>query len=85
MPTYSVSNAKRNLGRLIDRAFAGERVVIVRDGPIAVELKPIEGPRPRRVTKADLDWMDRVRVGRTMPLKDAGQLVSEMRDEDDDK
>jgi prevent-host-death family protein len=38
MPRYSVAEAKNTLPRLIDRALAGEEVVITRHGKPVVEL-----------------------------------------------
>jgi prevent-host-death family protein len=81
MSTHSVAQAKNQLSELIDRALKGEDVVITRHGQPVVELKPIPKP-PRPVTKADLEWLKRHRVGRIMPKEDAGTLVSRMRDED---
>lgn len=40
MTTYSVADAKNQLPRLIDRALAGEEVVITRRGKPVVELRP---------------------------------------------
>ncbi len=40
MPSYSVANAKASLPRLIDRAMAGEEVVITRHGKPVAELRP---------------------------------------------
>jgi len=80
MGTYSVAEAKDHLSKLIDRALAGEGVVITRRGEPMVELRPVR-PAPRPITEADLEWLRARRVGRTMPEMDAGQLVSVMRDE----
>ena len=79
--TYSVTEAKNKLPELIDRALKGEAVVITRHGHPVAELKPIPAP-PRRITEADIDWLDARRVGRGMPKEDAGTAVSRMRDED---
>ena len=40
MPVYSVADAKNQLPKLIDRALAGEEVVITRRGRPVVELRP---------------------------------------------
>jgi prevent-host-death family protein len=40
MATYSVADAKAGLPRLIDRAVAGEEVVITRHGKPVAELRP---------------------------------------------
>ncbi len=44
MPTYSVAETKDNLSALIDRALAGEEVVITRRGKEMVELRPRNSP-----------------------------------------
>jgi prevent-host-death family protein len=81
MTTYSVTEAKNQLSRLIDRALKGEDVVITRHGQPVVELKPVSPPA-RPITKADLDWLAERRVGRISKTEDAGTLVRKMRDED---
>ena len=42
MITQSVSEARRNLGRLIEQARKGEDVVIIKDSKPAVALRPID-------------------------------------------
>jgi antitoxin (DNA-binding transcriptional repressor) of toxin-antitoxin stability system len=81
MSTHSVAEAKNHLPELIDRALKGELVVITRHGHPVVELKAVPPP-PRRITQADINWLDAHRVGVKQPLEDAGTLVSRMRDED---
>jgi prevent-host-death family protein len=81
MSTHSVAEAKNRLPELIDRALKGETVVITRHGHPVAEIKPIP-PKPRRITQADIDWLDKHRVGTTPPLEDAGAFVSQMRDEE---
>ncbi len=80
MSTHSVAEAKNQLSKLIDRALKGEGVVITRRGGPVVELKPIR-PAPCPITEADIEWLQANLVGRKMPEIDAGQLVSDMRDE----
>lgn len=80
MTVHTVADAKNHLPALIDRALAGESVVITRHGHPVVELRPIS-TAPRRVTKADLDWVAERRIAPANPV-DAGALVSRMRDED---
>jgi prevent-host-death family protein len=46
MSTYSVADAKAGLPRLIDKAMAGEEVIITRHGKPTVELRPTAMPRP---------------------------------------
>ncbi|WP_421932585.1 type II toxin-antitoxin system Phd/YefM family antitoxin [Phenylobacterium sp.] len=81
MSEHSVVEAKNNLSDLIDRALKGEAVVITRHGKPMVELKAVKAPA-RRMTPADVEWLDARRVGRTTSREDAGVLVSRMRDED---
>jgi prevent-host-death family protein len=46
MATYSVADGKNNLPRLIDKAVAGEAVVITRHGKPIVELRPTVASKP---------------------------------------
>ncbi|MGE4425216.1 MAG: type II toxin-antitoxin system Phd/YefM family antitoxin [Solirubrobacteraceae bacterium] len=45
MTTVGVQEAKTHLSRLLERALAGEDVVITRRGRPAVRLTPVEAPR----------------------------------------
>lgn len=76
MTHYSVSEAKNNLPKLLDRMLAGENVVITRRG------KPIARLAPEKVPvvgfKLDLEWLDANRVTPAAgPIK--GSVVAEMR------
>jgi len=82
MGKHSVADAKNRLSELIDRALAGEDVVITRHGHPVIELRPLVAP-VRPITPADLDWLASRRVGRLSLDEDAGQFVSRMRDEED--
>jgi prevent-host-death family protein len=81
MSSYSVADAKNHLPALINRALAGESVVITRHGRPVAELKPIPA-HPRRVTEADLVWLAARRVDLRQPVEDAGNLLRRIRDED---
>jgi prevent-host-death family protein len=48
MATVSVYNARAEFSRLIERALAGEDIVITRRGKPAVRLVPVEERRPPR-------------------------------------
>jgi prevent-host-death family protein len=48
MATVSICNARAEFSRLIERALAGEDIVITRRGKPAVRLVPVEEPRPVR-------------------------------------
>lgn len=47
MKTVNVHQAKTHLSRLLDRAHAGERVIIAKNGEPYAQLCPLEAP-PRR-------------------------------------
>jgi prevent-host-death family protein len=79
MGQHSVTEAKSRLSDLIDRALAGETVVITRHGRPVVELKSIR-PQAKPITAADLDWLAAHRIEANSTI-DAGTLVSRMRDE----
>ena len=52
MSTYSVADAKAGLPGLINRALAGEEVIITRHGKPVVELRPAVQPAPKATTAA---------------------------------
>lgn len=82
MPQYSVATTKDNLSRLIDKALAGEEVVITRHGKPTVSLTVVAPAEEPQRTKAE--WMEWLREGRDMlpPLDiSAADLVRQMRDE----
>jgi prevent-host-death family protein len=83
MSSYSVARAKNNLGELIDRALAGEPVVITRRGTPVIEFKPVRS-RPR-VTAADLQWLREQRSRLPYSDVDAVTLIRQMRDEEWDR
>lgn len=58
MVVSNVHNAKTNLSKLIERAEAGEEVVIARNGKPAVRLVPVERKlRPSRRPDGLPGWM----------------------------
>ncbi len=79
MSHHSVAEAGNQLSELIDRALAGEGVVITRHGHPVVELRPV-AVQADSVSSDELDWLAQRRVGRQPPQNDAGTLVSAMRD-----
>ena len=60
MSHYGVAEAKNQLTNLIDRAMAGEEVIITRHGKPVVELKPTAKPLKMPTKEA----FDRLRAGR---------------------
>jgi prevent-host-death family protein len=83
MGKHSVAEAQTSLSSLIDRALDGEDVVITRHGQPVVELRPVR-QRPGPISRESIEWL---RANRVKPLKigDAAELVSRMRDEDDER
>lgn len=47
--TVNMHQAKTSLSRLVERALAGEEIVIARNGEPLVKLVPIEKDPPRRI------------------------------------
>jgi prevent-host-death family protein len=80
MQEHSVADAKTHLSALIDKALAGEGVVITRHGRPVVALRPLHPPATA-VTAAEIDWLATCRAG-LAPTLDAGKLLSLMRDDD---
>lgn len=48
MSIVNVQTAKTHLSRLIERACAGEEIVIARNNEPVVKLVPVREPRPER-------------------------------------
>jgi prevent-host-death family protein len=84
MARYSVATTKNNLSSLIDKALAGEEVVITRHGKPTVSLKIVPAEQPNVDMAKRLEWDERLRMLREslrpMPKRDVG-TVREMRDE----
>jgi prevent-host-death family protein len=83
MSRHSVVEAKNNLSDLIARAERGEDGVITRHGTPVVELKAVKSGAAggRRMTQADFDWLDSVRIDPGPDYPGAVALVRQMRDE----
>jgi prevent-host-death family protein len=76
--TVSLYEAKTNLSRLVERAAAGEEIVIAKSGRARARLVPLEDTRALRVPgKGKGKW----RVGRSFdaPLPDEALLDFEGR------
>jgi antitoxin (DNA-binding transcriptional repressor) of toxin-antitoxin stability system len=62
MASYSVATTRNNLSSLIDKALAGEEVVITRHGKPAAKLSMIDGGD--EVSDVDMErrreWMERL-------------------------
>lgn len=84
MSEYSIVEAKNQLSSLIDRALAGETVVITRHGTPVAEIRPVAACE-RPMTPADLDWIAQRRASPRMVDVGAENIVSRMREEDDER
>ena len=82
MSTFSVAEAKARLPSLIDKALAGEEVVITRHGKPVVELRPASAPAPRSAAALD-DWLDARRDQRKAITITSVELLNQMYDSDD--
>lgn len=76
---YSVSEAKNNLPKLIDRALAGEEVTITRRGEVVVSLQP---ERKMLGKPVDLEWVlaNQLVLPNSHKL-DGAAAIRQMRDE----
>ena len=64
MARYSVATTKNNLSRLIDKALAGEEVVITRHGKptVAMSVVPSEELKPK-LSRAEMsESLERIRL-----------------------
>jgi len=49
MPRYNISEFKAHLSSLVNRALAGEEVIVARDNRPLLKLVPIDSPPARRM------------------------------------
>ncbi|MDO8380974.1 type II toxin-antitoxin system Phd/YefM family antitoxin [Phenylobacterium sp.] len=63
MTTYSITDARKGLSRLIDRALAGETVTISRHGRALAELRPI-AMSDHKASQASYAWLKARRLRR---------------------
>jgi prevent-host-death family protein len=81
MSTHDIAEAESHLSDLIDQALKGEAVVITRQGKPVAEIRPVNVAK-RRMTEADIAWIEANRVKPRGDGMDPVALVSKMRDED---
>jgi prevent-host-death family protein len=79
MTDYTVAEAKNQLTKLIDRALAGEEVVITRRGKAVVSMVS-KCPAPG--IAIDLEWLKSVQVTPRDPNFDVMEVIRAMKDED---
>ena len=82
MSRYSVAEAKNTLPSLIDKAAAGEHVVITRHGKPVAEIRPVVAP-DQRPGKATYEWMRARRQAMKPILISSVELLNQMYDETD--
>lgn len=74
MARYSVATTKDNLSKLIDKALAGEEVVITRHGKASVELRKVDdAPKPVRKGWAEFQ----ARLDALPPMVNTGRPLME--------
>ncbi len=79
MSAYSVADAKAGLPRLIDKAVAGEEVIITRRGKPVAELRPTPRTAVSPAAKAAFyDWMAAGRVKLDGPPITSVELLDQM-------
>lgn len=81
MARYGVAEAKDGLPGLIDKALAGEQVVITRHGRPVVELRALESENARLDRQEALERLAELRASLPPLDRTAAEIVREMRDE----
>ena len=81
MSSYSVADAKAGLPSLINRALAGEEVIITRHGKPVVELRPTTAPAPAATVSHDWFLSRRVKLAPGAPT--SVELLNMIYDEPD--
>ena len=82
MGKHSVAEAESQLSALIDRALAGDEVVITRHGTPVVEIRAV-AKRAKVLDRAAVDWLRQHLVVPQKPFSEnAADLIRRMRDED---
>jgi len=82
MARYGVAEAKDGLSKLIDKAAAGEEVLITRHGHTVAELRPVPATPTIADRKKALARLAALRASMPPLGISASELVSQMRDED---
>jgi prevent-host-death family protein len=88
MAKYSVAETRDNLSKLIDKALAGEEVVITRHGKPQVALTLVSAEPPVELGKLDMAerraWMERLDALRAKLPRARRSYVEEKRIEQDE-
>lgn len=83
MSEHSVVEARNQLSALIDRAEAGEHVVITRHGQPVAELRAIRSPKGP-VPKDEVDWL-KTRMVRLLLTDGPGAVETLIATRDEDR
>lgn len=82
MPRYSVATTRDNLSNLIDKALAGEEVIITRHGKPTAALSALHRvANPQRDRSEWMEWLRERRESRKSLGMDGSALVRQMRDD----
>ena len=79
MTSVSVAEAKNNLSSLIERALAGEQVIITRHGREVIEMRAIETVPRAAISRSEIRQR---RLSRSAISKSAADILNEMYDEE---
>jgi prevent-host-death family protein len=82
MSRYSVAEAKNTLPSLLDKAMAGEEVIITRHGKPIIELKPVVARRKVSDRDADARMIAGRDAGPTLNITSV-ELLKALHDESD--
>lgn len=78
MPSYSVATTKDNLSSLIDKALAGEEVIITRHGKPTVEMRVVQAEkRDRKAAMDELRQLREIGPRLSMPSGELLKLIDE--------
>jgi antitoxin (DNA-binding transcriptional repressor) of toxin-antitoxin stability system len=81
MTRYSIAEARESLPRLIDKALAGEDVMLTRDGVAVAELRASQRrAAPRPLSEAEWRRLRARRAARPSLGEDSVTIVRAMRD-----
>lgn len=77
MPSYTAEDLKQRTSEILERAAAGEEVVVATVAGPRLRIVP---DKPRAMTEADIEWLRSRRVTPKEPI-DSAALIRQMRDE----
>lgn len=83
MARYSVADAKNGLPRLIDRALAGDQVVITRHGKPVAELTPVREDAMPTDLAGSLAWLKARALARPAVAISSVDLLNEIYEAED--